>query len=67
MNIKAAVFDMDGTLADFLTAIETAVKIGLPTVGIYDQYNHGQEQIQKLVKIYVGPGESLADIPGRML
>ena len=53
MNIKAAIFDMDGTLADSL--------------GIYDWFNHGQEQIQKLVKIYVGPGESLADIPGRML
>lgn len=52
---------------DSLTAIETAVKIGLPTVGIYDRFNHGQEQIQRLVNIYVGPGESLADIPERML
>ena len=51
---------------DSLTAIETAVKIGLPTVGIYDRFNPGQEQIQKLVKVYVGPGESLETVPQRM-
>ena len=28
---------------DSLTAIETATKIGMPTVGIYDKFNYGQK------------------------
>lgn len=51
---------------DSLAAIETAVRIGMPTVGIYDRFNPGQEQIQKLVDLYVGPGESLESIPERV-
>ncbi len=33
---------------DSLVAIETAVKIGMPTVGIYDKFNYGQDKIKKL-------------------
>ena len=33
---------------DSLVAIETAVKIGMPTVGIYDRFNFGQEKIREI-------------------
>ena len=44
---------------DSLTAIETATKIGMKTVGIYDRFNYGQEKIKELATIYVAPGETL--------
>lgn len=43
---------------DSLTAIKTAKKIGLSTVGIYDYYNYGQEEIEKLANIYVAENET---------
>jgi len=33
---------------DSLVAVETAAKIGMPVVGIYDRYNFGQAQIEQL-------------------
>ena len=44
---------------DSLVAIETAAKIGLPTVGIYDQFNFGQERISKIATEYIAKGETL--------
>ena len=44
---------------DSLVAIETADKIGMPTVGIFDEFNYGQEKIQKTAKDYIAKGESL--------
>lgn len=44
---------------DSITAIETAVKIGIPTVGIYDKYNNGQEKIKKIANEYIAKGETL--------
>ena len=44
---------------DSLVAIKTAVKIGMPTVGIYDAYNFGQEEIKELASEYIADGESL--------
>ena len=44
---------------DSLVAIQTAVKIGMPTVGIYDAYNFGQEEIKALATEYIADGESL--------
>ena len=44
---------------DSLTAIETATKIGMPTVGIYDRYNYGQESIRKIATEYIAEGETL--------
>jgi len=44
---------------DSLTAIETATKIGMPTVGIYDRYNFGQDRIKKIVTNYIAEGETL--------
>ena len=40
-------------------ALETAQKIGMPTVGIYDQYNPWQDAVEKASTVYIGPGESL--------
>ena len=42
-----------------LVAIETAVKIGMPTVGIYDRFNFGQEKIREIATEYIDRGETL--------
>ena len=44
---------------DSLTAIETAVKIGMPTIGIYDPFNYGQERIKEIATEYIAHGETL--------
>ncbi len=44
---------------DSLVAIETATKIGLPTVGIYDRYNFGQDKIKKIATKYIAEDENL--------
>ena len=44
---------------DSLVAIKTAVKIGMPTVGIYDAYNYGQKEVKEIATEYIADGESL--------
>ena len=44
---------------DSLTAIETVAKIGMPIVGIYDQFNYGQERIKEIATEYIADGETL--------
>lgn len=42
---------------DSYVALQTAQKIGMPTVGIYDQYTPWQDAVEKASTIYIGPGE----------
>ena len=42
-----------------MTAIETATKIGMHTVGIYDRFNYGQDRIKEIATVYVAEGETL--------
>ena len=44
---------------DSLVAIETATKIGMPTVGIYDRYNFGQDRIKKIATEYINSTETI--------
>ncbi len=44
---------------DSLVAIETAVGVGMPTVGIYDRFNFGQERIKEIATEYIAEGETL--------
>jgi len=44
---------------DSATAVVTASKIGLPTVGIYDDYNYGQDVLQSRANYYIADGETL--------
>ncbi len=44
---------------DSATAVVTASKLGLPTVGIYDDYNYGQDILKETADFYVAKGESL--------
>ncbi|MBO5199012.1 MAG: HAD family hydrolase [Lachnospiraceae bacterium] len=44
---------------DSYVAIHTAVQTGMPTVGIYDDYNSDQERIRDEATIYVAKGENL--------
>jgi predicted ThiF/HesA family dinucleotide-utilizing enzyme len=43
-------------------AIETATKIGMPTVGVYDAFNYGQERIKEIATEYIAPGQSLLSL-----
>ena len=45
---------------DSLTAIETAVKLGMPTVAIYDRYNYGQERMKEIATEYIAQNQTLA-------
>ncbi|MBE5782377.1 MAG: HAD family phosphatase [Clostridiales bacterium] len=47
---------------DSLTALSTAHKLGMKTVGIYDRLSSGQEEIQKIADRYVGPHETMMKI-----
>lgn len=44
---------------DSLVAIETATKVGMKTVGIYDRYNFGQDEIREIATEYIAEGETL--------
>jgi len=44
---------------DSLTAIETAAKIGMPTVGIYDKFNYGQDKIKEIATEYINSTETI--------
>jgi phosphoglycolate phosphatase-like HAD superfamily hydrolase len=47
---------------DPLVAIETAPKIGLPTIGIYDAFNYGQERIKELATQYIAKGQTFLEL-----
>lgn len=40
-------------------AIDTADKLGMKTVGLYDKYNYGQEEMKKIATVYIAEGETL--------
>ena len=44
---------------DSLIALQTASKMGLQTVGIYDKNNYGHEEMKALATAYIGEGETL--------
>ena len=44
---------------DSAVAIETAVKIGMKTVAIYDKFNYGQDLMKKIANEYIADGETL--------
>ena len=44
---------------DSLVAINTAAKAGFKTVGIYDKFNFGQEEIKQKADFYIDKGETL--------
>lgn len=53
--------EIEGTciFEDSHIAIKTANKIGAKTVGIYDKFNYGQEEMKKIADVYIGEGETL--------
>ena len=50
---------------DSLTAIETASKIGMPTVGVYDRFSYGQEQMRALAIEYIAQDETFLKLIGK--
>lgn len=47
---------------DSAVAIDTAHKAGFKTVGIYDKFNYGQEEIKLTADIYIGENENLTKL-----
>lgn len=47
---------------DSLVAIETATRLGMPTVGIFDRFNFGQDRIKEIATRYIADGETLAKL-----
>jgi HAD superfamily hydrolase (TIGR01509 family) len=47
---------------DSLVAIETARKIGMKTVGIYDKYNFGHERMKEISDLYIDDEETLLKV-----
>ncbi len=47
---------------DSYVALETAQRIGMPTVGIYDQFNPWQEQVRNASTIYIDSNESMVKL-----
>lgn len=47
---------------DSLLAIQTATKIGLKTVGIYDKYNFGHDEMKKIATEYIDKNEDLTKL-----
>lgn len=52
---------------DSLVAVQTAVSLGMPVVGIFDRFNYGQDEIERLAKEYVAEGEGLDKLIGKPL
>ena len=44
---------------DSLVALKTAKSIGMPVVGIYDAYNFGHDEMEKIADYYIADGEGL--------
>jgi HAD superfamily hydrolase (TIGR01509 family) len=61
---KALGFEADEicVFEDSATAIETAKSVGFKTVGIYDVNNFAQDRLKAASDIYVGKGETMADL-----
>lgn len=51
---------------DSLVAVQTAVSIGMPVVGVYDRFNYGQDEIERLATEYVADGEGLDKLIGKL-
>jgi HAD superfamily hydrolase (TIGR01509 family) len=51
---------------DSVVAIETAVRAGYNTVGVYDQFNFGIDKVKEISSVYIGNGDSLSDLIKRI-
>ena len=47
---------------DSLVALKTASKAGFKTVGIYDKFNFGHDEMKRTVDIYIDENQTLMDI-----
>jgi len=43
-------------------AVETASRLSINTVGIYDRYNYDQNKIKAVTSVYIGEGETLRNL-----
>ncbi len=49
---------------DSCIAINTAHKIGMKTVAIYDKFNYGQEEMKNTADVYIAKGETMHKLMG---
>lgn len=62
MNYLGTCVEETWVFEDSLVAVESATSVGMPTVGIYDKYNFGQDKIKEIADIYIDKGEDLTKI-----
>ena len=62
MEILGTTADETCIFEDSHVAICTADKLGIRTVGIYDKYNYGQEEIKKTATMYIAQGDTLKSL-----
>ena len=62
MEILGTTADETCIFEDSHVAICTADKLGIRTVGIYDKYNYGQEEIKKTATVYIAQGDTLKSL-----
>jgi HAD superfamily hydrolase (TIGR01509 family) len=62
MEILGTTADETCIFEDSHVAICTADKLGIRTVGIYDKYNYGQEEIKKTSTVYIAQGDTLKSL-----
>lgn len=56
--------DMNETwvFEDSLVALKSAIRAGFRTVGVYDKFNYGHEEMKQIVTEYVGENETLTKL-----
>jgi len=54
--------DSTWVFEDSSVAIKTSADYGFKTVGVYDRYNYGQDEIAKTATIYVAQGEKISKV-----
>ena len=48
---------------DSLVAVQTAHALGMKTVAVYDRFNYGQEEMQRIADFYIAQGDTLMSLP----
>ncbi len=51
---------------DSYVAMETAKSIGIFTIGVFDKNNYGQDRLRAASDIYLGEGEPLSELIGKI-
>jgi len=66
MNSLSMTADEVCIFEDSFVALETAKKIGIRTVGVYDKYSFDQERLRRSSDIYLGCDTDMRELIGKV-